>query len=204
MEQIMRKVGKKQAIKLEYEILKKLNQKESKDQKQRILFPKVLSYEEKEVTAAIEMEYIKGSTLNEVGFAPKHMWLWWMQEVARGLSILHGLRPAVIWCDCKPENLMIDKNNRIYLIDFDCACYVKQEMPRQSYGTRMYASPEQKEGRVLDERADIYGFGSTFLKMPLPFSCFRIKRILKKCVAYDKEERFQTASELLYELRKVD
>lgn len=203
MKEILRKQGEPIVMRLEYDILKKLNEEELKGGEDSFLFPKVKSYREENGVGIVEMEYIDGVTLNQISYASKKQWVLWMQEVAKGLVCLHSLRPAVLWCDCKPENLIVDKQKQIHLIDFNRGCYLIKGIPKEIYGTKMYAAPEQIQGNLLDERTDIYGFGATFLSIPLPWNWFSLKRILKKCVEPRKENRFQTASELLYELRKL-
>lgn len=198
------KQGNEKQIQQEYFILKQLNQVEMQAGNQTArLFPMVYEYEVQHGIGILKMEKIDGVTLNQIGTMPKSQWILWMKEVAKGLMILHMLRPPIIWCDCKPDNLLVDKEGRIHLIDFDCAFLLKKVPPRASYGTLKYSAPEQREGGVLDERTDIYGFGATFLHMPIKWNWFSIHKILQKCVAKKKEERFQTAGELLYALKKL-
>lgn len=200
---MLRKTGEPSVMRLEYDILKRLNEEEALRGEGKALFPKVKSYIERDGIGIIEMEYLNGVTLDQISYASKKQWILWMQEVARGLVLLHSLRPAVLWCDCKPENLIVDEQKQIHLIDFNRGCYLIKGIPKQIYGTKSYAAPEQIEGEPLDERTDIYGFGATFLAMSMSWNWFSIKKILRKCVQVQKEERFQTASELLYELKRL-
>lgn len=200
---IFQKIGKKEEIKKEYQILKQLEQGAKQ---QHSYFPKVYRYEEFEDRAFLLMEKIQGETLLELSNKRKlkrEEWLYWLKETAKGISYLHSQRPAILWCDCKPENLMVDKEGRIYLIDFNHACFLLKEAPAIRYGTKSYCAPEQVGGESLDERTDIYGFGATFLQMPMKWHWFSIQKILKKCVAKRPEHRFQTMEELLYELKKL-
>ncbi len=200
---VFQKTGKKEEIKKEYQILKQLEQGV---RQQDSYFPKVYRYEEFEDKAFLLMEKIQGETLLELSNKRKlkrEEWLYWLKETAKGISCLHSQRPAILWCDCKPENLMIDKEGHIYLIDFNHACLLLKEVIEIRYGTKSYCAPEQIEGKPFDERTDIYGFGATFLQMPLKWYWFSIQKILKKCVAKKPEHRFQTMEELLYELKKL-
>ena len=199
---VFEKIGDS-TLKLEYDILKKINQEEEREKSEFHLFPKVMNYREEDTRGILTMEYIDGITLQNIPRAKKVQWMMWMEEVARGMVLLHKLRPAVIWCDCKPENLMIDREYRIHLIDFDGSCYQLKQSPNRIYGTRAYAAPEQKTGGILDERTDIYGFGATFLKLLPAWKYVTIRKLLRKCVEPQKEKRFQTASELLYELKQI-
>jgi len=82
-------------------------------------------------------------------------------QMADGLNHLHDR--GWIHLDYKPENIMVSLNGHVSLIDFDTA----QRLPRKPKkyprisGTPTYMSPEQLKGAVLDQRADIYAWGST-------------------------------------------
>ena len=82
-------------------------------------------------------------------------------QMADGLNHLHDR--GWIHLDYKPENIMISLNGHVSLIDFDTA----QKMPRKPKkypkisGTPSYMPPEQLKGESVDQRADIYAWGST-------------------------------------------
>lgn len=195
------KQGELEAIQKEYEILQKLNTIEKNNNIR--LFPKVYSFNQVGNCGILTMEKIDGVTLNDYKIKSKVQLVECMKAVARGLVILHTLRPSVIWCDCKPTNILVDNQNKIYLIDFDRALLLEYFRPMKCYGTMEYAAPEQKNGREIDGRTDIYGFGMTFQQMEIPFYWTKIKKLLKKCVELNPNDRFQTSGELLYELNQL-
>lgn len=201
MKETFIKKGEVIAIQKEFDILQQLNEKE-KDREQR-LFPIVYNYRIEKELGILSMEKLEGTTLNYYKQASKTQLIEWMRGVARGLVLLHTLRPSVVWCDCKPTNLIVDNQKRIYLIDFDRALLLEHERPIQCYGTVSYAAPEQKNGEQIDVRTDIYGFGMTFQQIEIPFYWRKIKNILKKCVELNPNNRFQTSGELLYELNQL-
>lgn len=203
-EQFYKKYGEPETVFREYKILMALQQE--LEEEGRKYFPKAYGWKQMEDQSCLYLEYLKGKTLSEYmkdrkGKITKMELLYWMRETAQGLCYLHQMRPAVLWCDCKPSNLMVS-NGRIRLIDFDASFRLKETAPIQSYGTKSFAAPEQKEGRILDERTDLYGYGSTFLSLDLKRIPLKVQRILKRCTAKEKERRYQTAAELLYDIQQ--
>src|SRR4051812_1815486 len=99
-------------------------------------------------------------------------------------------------------------------------------------GTFQYMAPEQLEGRAVDARADIFAFGALLYEMltgqpafsgksrasliaailtadPKPISTTQpltpasLERVLRKCLAKDPDERWQSARDLADELRWI-
>ena len=99
-------------------------------------------------------------------------------------------------------------------------------------GTFQYMSPEQIEGRDADARADIFAFGAVLYEMatgkrpfegqtqastiaailasePRPVTALRpsipasLDHVIRTCLAKDPEERFQSAHDLLLQLRFI-
>jgi len=116
------------------------------------------------------MELIDGRTLAEViKLAPKPISerrvRQWAAELLGVLEYLHGLRPAVVVRDLKPDNVMLTSGGQLKLIDFGIA---RELAPGEAtsalakgMGTEEYAPLEQYGSGSTDERSDLYSLGAT-------------------------------------------
>jgi predicted ATPase/signal transduction histidine kinase len=78
----------------------------------------------------------------------------------------------VVHRDINPFNIVVSRNQRLTLIDFDSATTVSgladtAGVPSELEGTLPYISPEQtgRMNRLVDHRADLYAVGATFYEM---------------------------------------
>jgi tRNA A-37 threonylcarbamoyl transferase component Bud32 len=83
-------------------------------------------------------------------------------QIAEGLEAAH--RHDLIHRDIKPANILLeDGSSRVKITDFGLARAGDDASITQSgliVGTPMYMSPEQAEGKKLDQRSDLFSFGS--------------------------------------------
>ena len=115
----------------------------------------------------ITMEYIDGEDLHTLLRREKKLGpdgaAGIMVQVCRALEAAHG--EGVVHRDLKPQNIMIDKNGRAYVMDFGIA---RSEMTAGMtetgavIGTPDYMSPEQAKGLQVDARSDLFSFGIIF------------------------------------------
>lgn len=77
------------------------------------------------------------------------------------LIYVHGRKPSIIHRDIKPDNIILDRSGRYYLIDFGAARnYVEGRNDTIAFGTQGYAAPEA-ENKMSETKSDIYSLGMT-------------------------------------------
>src|SRR6516164_10399282 len=89
-----------------------------------------------------------------------------MLQICRALEAAHT--EGVIHRDLKPHNIMLDKNGRVYVMDFGIARSAYLPGMTQTgalIGTPEYMSPEQAKGEQLDERSDLFSLGVIFYEL---------------------------------------
>ena len=87
-------------------------------------------------------------------------------QVAEGLA--HAHLAGIIHRDVKPQNILIDAENRAKLTDFGIATgldWTRVTREGAIVGSTRYMSPEQVQGRPVDLRSDIYSLGIVFYEM---------------------------------------
>lgn len=122
----------------------------------------------------LAMEYVDGETLALVlrrkpGISIPQA-LDWTRQLLSVLDALHSHNPPILFRDLKPSNILIDKNQRVRLIDFGIARLRVDGEETTTFlkgvGSTGYAPLEQygEEGGT-DERSDLYALGATLYSM---------------------------------------
>ncbi|MFB0565995.1 MAG: protein kinase [Candidatus Aminicenantaceae bacterium] len=189
-------------------------------------------------TSFIAMEYVPGEDLKS--FIRRAAPLSATRSISIAKQICEGLSEAhrlgVIHRDLKPSNIMIDKEGNARIMDFGIARSLKAKgMTGEGViiGTPEYMSPEQVEGKDVDQRSDIYSLGVILYEMvtgnvpfegETPFSLAmkhktepppdprdintqvpeELSAVVLRCMEKDREKRYQSTGELLTELSRIE
>ena len=175
-----------------------------------------------------------GARLAREGPLPEEDIVRLARDVIAALDFAH--QQGVIHRDLKPDNVLIRSDGTAVLTDFGIARavsgYVASTGVNMTIGTPHYLSPEQAQGRALDQRADYYALGVTLYKAAtgeLPFTSNdwfelarmhvedpppslrkkrpelskRFERVVLKCLAKHPDDRYKSGAELQADLQEV-
>jgi serine/threonine-protein kinase len=116
----------------------------------------------------LSMEYLDGedldSLLRRIGRLPQDKAIEFTRKICAGLAAAH--ERGVLHRDLKPANIMIDGRGQVRITDFGLAG-LAAEIPLSDLrsGTPAYMSPEQKAGREVTTRSDLYSLGLVLHEM---------------------------------------
>lgn len=204
----------------------------------------------------IVMEYIAGQTLTE--YVRAHG-CDIEQKLSLALQIAEGLAKAheagIVHRDIKPENIMVTEDGLVKIVDFGLAKLIEARRgtgegsaineaptmllspPRMPHittpgmilGTVGFMSPEQAEGKPVDQRSDIFSFGAVLYELftgeepfarPTPLQSLHallhedpkplppdlpegIHHIIGKALEKDPDHRYQTLRDVIADLKRL-
>jgi predicted Ser/Thr protein kinase len=129
--------------------------------------PQIVSYRDLFIEgprAYLVMERIEGRTLRQFietnGAATSEQVRKLGVQMCDLIEYLHSQVPAVIHRDFTPENLMLTKDDRLMLIDFNVAYRLESNSVKTVVGKYAYVPPEQFRGKPTTQ-SDIYAMGAT-------------------------------------------
>jgi len=193
---------------------------------------------EKEGTYFITMEYVRGEDLKnlirKMGQLSAGQAITIAKQVCDGLGEAHRL--GVVHRDLKPQNIMIDTEGDARIMDFGIARSLEAKGITGAgvmIGTPEYMSPEQVEGKEVDQESDIYSLGIILYEMvtgrvpfegDTPFTIGMkhkgempqnpkelntqisddLNNVILRCLEKDKEKRFQSVGELRSEFENIE
>ncbi|MCI5610096.1 MAG: serine/threonine protein kinase [Roseburia sp.] len=206
----------KQSLMVEINLLKKLKHKG---------LPSIVDIIDQQDNYLIVLDYIEGITLENImqeeGVQPQEKVVDWAIQLCDVLQYLHTRKPAIIYRDMKPSNIMLRSDGSVVLIDFGTAREFKERHVEDTtcLGTQGYAAPEQFGGMgQTDERTDIYSLGATMYRLVTghnpsepPYEMYPITHwnprlstglegIIAKCTSKDPKSRYQSVQEVRYAL----
>lgn len=185
----------------------------------------------------IVMEYIEGITLKDYmtkrGVLSFNEITSYTEQILRALEHAHS--KGVVHRDIKPQNIMLLKNGVIKVMDFGIAKLPNTEtmtLTDKAIGTVYYISPEQAEGKAIDQRSDLYSLGVMMYEMscgklpfydesPISVALMQIKddpmpprninpsiprgleQIILSAMEKDFDVRFQSATQMLRQLARL-
>jgi serine/threonine protein kinase/tetratricopeptide (TPR) repeat protein/TolB-like protein len=155
------------------------------------------------------------------------------KQLCEGLQAAH--LEGVIHRDLKPRNILLDSAGNAYISDFGLAETLKISEETHTdrdagiSGSPRYMSPEQVQGKAVDQRTDIYSLGLVLYEMAtgaVPFNdgsalqtmlqrvtetpkspkllnpvlSDKLTSVILRCLERDPARRYQSAGELLDEL----
>ena len=165
--------------------------------------PKIYSEEITNGKTVICEEYIDGKRLTDVDLSEKQAEKI-MLQLCSALEFIHKL--GIVHRDIKPSNILLCESGSIKLIDFETARFIKEnsEKDTRCLGTEGFAPPEQYGFAQTDCRTDIYAAGQT-MKIILGSLSAKsaYKKIIRRCISFDPDKRYQSALELKNALRRL-
>ncbi|MFX0069257.1 MAG: protein kinase [Candidatus Hodarchaeota archaeon] len=189
-------------------------------------------------THFITMEYVPGedlrSLIRRIGQLPIGKSISIVKQICEGLAEAHRL--GVVHRDLKTNNIMIDKEGNVRIMDFGIARSLEAKGITGAgvmIGTPEYMSPEQVEGKDVDQRSDIYSLGIILYEMvtgrvpfegDTPFTIgmkhksempkdpkeFNVQipddlsRVILCCLEKEKDKRYQREEDVLIDLENIE
>lgn len=168
-------------------------------------------------------DFVRGRTLKDYiyhqGCIDEKEAAMWLYEICSIFQQLHNMNDPVIYCDLKPENIMLRDDGQLILIDFGSAWQLcGRVLAEERTGTYGYAAPELFSDKRLPEPAtDIYGVGAlaVFLITGVhpaqicritdgepPRCSVRMKKIIRRCMMENPAFRYQDCGQLKKDLQK--
>jgi len=184
--------------------------------------------DELEGQAYMVLEYLEGQTLRALDLpVPPSRAIELIVPVVRALVAAHAA--GIVHRDLKPENILVTDRGVVKVLDFGIAKQRDDADPDELVGTPPYMAPEQWGADEVDHQADLWAVGivlfelvtghhplapatreqlleaMTRLDEPMPAAASEpaLDRVIARCLAKRKRDRFRDAGELLAALEPL-
>ncbi len=164
-------------------------------------------------------------------FFPEEKIISWAIQLCEVLYYLHSQKPhPIIFRDLKPENLILTKEDAVKLVNFGISKIFDPHSRTLAVAKTIspHFSPIEQYAMVTDARSDIYSLGATLYyiatkslpidaidrsmnNVPLKFCrefnksiSLELEGVILKAMELDKEDRYQSAEEMMADLKKIE
>lgn len=187
--------------------------------------PQIVDIIEEENSYIVIHDYIQGDTLDDVlsktGFLSQESAISIAKQICDALQYLHSRTEGVFCGNISPSKITLKPDGNIVLTDyFWTTKYDNANLTDTTcLGTKGYSAPEQFGGvSSVDARTDIYCLGAILYSLVTgknlnesPYEIRPIREfnedfssgledVIQKCTQLPPEDRYQSASELMYAL----
>lgn len=193
-------------------------------------FPRIVDVVHQDEKDYLVMDYIEGENLEK--YRRQHALserqiLRMGRKIAEAMGYLHSLTPALLYMDCKPQNIIVTATGDIRLVDLGSVYVCDENTKNVISGTAFYAPGEVKKNGLHnninpDSRSDIYSLGMTLYYLLTGCKveyrdrygrlCLRrqnrnitktAEKIVRKCTATKMKDRYQNMSDLIKDINNV-
>jgi tRNA A-37 threonylcarbamoyl transferase component Bud32 len=185
---------------------------------------KIYDYVVSEQTYHIVMEFVEGSSLAQLlaaqggALLPLERALGLFEKILEAVAYAHSFvyrdqegetRRGMIHRDLKPPNILVTPDDRVKITDFGIVKLAGGSDPDTLglvYGTPHYVSPEQAQGREVDQRSDIYSLGVILYEMltgTVPFGGLKRNEVLSAHVRAEPRKPSELNPEIGPELERA-
>ncbi|MFM7310665.1 MAG: serine/threonine-protein kinase, partial [Flavobacteriales bacterium] len=119
------------------------------------------------------MEFVRGMPLDDYmlkvsGMLNEERAVVVMEQMLSAFGYAH--QQGIVHRDIKPANILVTDDMKIKILDFGIAKILGEQSQQLTktgaqMGTVFYMSPEQVQGKAIDQRSDIYSLGVTFYQL---------------------------------------
>ena len=158
-----------------------------------------------EKTGYLQMEFVDGISIDNFEPVPFLGERDWNDIFSEAISAFEYLEQNnILHRDIRPANIMIDKNDRVKVIDFGFGKQIagtKQEENSVVLNWPVTEMPDEvKLNREYDTRTEIYFVGALFKRLVLRDGGFNFQHIIEKMTKKNPAQRYSSFSEVISDI----